>query len=179
MALRDTVSASLTAPQDERGWVDVTQTAHATLTVTSRTVAPKGRAVQPLHRLVRKHTTLIGVLLALSLAMKLLMPAGFMPVVEDGRIVVSICSGTERTTAVVAIPGMARGAAESGKSDGKAELPCAFAGLSLPSLAAINPIQLAALILFILALGLAFSIQQPPTAAVRLRPPLRAPPALT
>lgn len=130
-----------------------------------------------LRRLVLCNRPLAISALALALLMKLAIPAGFMPSVSDGQIVVSLCSGTGASTIVMTIPGLEHGKPDGGGHPGKAEQPCAFAGLSAPSLAAADPVLLAAAILFVLALGirplpLPASITPP-----YLRPPLRGPPA--
>jgi hypothetical protein len=52
---------------------------------------------------------------------------------------------------VITIPGLEQGKPDGGDHPGKAEQPCAFAGLSAPSLAATDPILLAVAILFALA----------------------------
>lgn len=67
--------------------------------------------------------------------------------------------------------------ASSNKSGGdsnnsKAEQPCAFVGLSAPSLAAAAPFLLAAAILFVLALGMRPLALPGSTAPPYLRPPL-------
>lgn len=132
--------------------------------------------MQPLRRLVASHRLVAGAILALALAMKLVMPTGFMPTVADGRIVVRMCSGTGPMTMVMTIPGL-----EQGKHDGEGhpdrhEPPCAFSGLSAPSLAAADPILLALAILFVLSMGVR-ALAAPTTAAPPyLRPPLRGPP---
>lgn len=131
-----------------------------------------------LHRLVLSNRPLATAILACALLMKLVMPAGFMPTVSNGQIVVSICSGTGPMTMVMTIPGLEHGKSDGSEHHGKTEQPCAFSGLSTPSLAATDPILLAAAILFVLALG-ALPITLPvATAPPYLRPPLRGPPAL-
>lgn len=116
--------------------------------------------------------------------MKLVMPAGFMPTVSNGQIVIRICSGTGPMTTVMTMPQLEHGPGlEHAKSEGdghqgKAEQPCAFSGLSAKSLAAADPVLLAGAILFILALGtrpLVLRVSAPPPY---LRPPLRGPPAI-
>jgi len=119
---------------------------------------------------------LASVVIALALAMKLMMPAGFMPTVTSGQIIVSICSGTGPTTMAIAIPGLEHGGqGDHGKQDG-AEQPCAFAGLIAP-LAAADLALLAIAILFVIALGFRPMVQWVATAPPYLRPPLRGPPA--
>lgn len=130
-----------------------------------------------LRRLFHIHPGIAVAIVALALAMKLLVPAGFMPTVSNGRIVVSICSGTGPMTMVVAMPGMAHHApADTPRHDEGASAPCAYAGLMAPSLAAIDPLLLA--IALFVAMALALRPVAPPLVAVpaRVRPPLRGPP---
>lgn len=133
--------------------------------------------MQPLRRLVASHRLVAGAILALALVMKLVLPAGFMPTVAEGRMVVRMCSGTGPMTMVMTIPGF-----EQGKHDGKGhsdkhEAPCAFSSLSSPSLAAADPILLALAILFVLAMGIRALAAPTTVAPPYLRPPLRGPPA--
>jgi len=108
--------------------------------------------------------------------MKVLVPAGFMPTLDHGEIVISICSGTGPMTMVMAMPGMEHG--KKGDSQhGKTEQPCAFSGLSAPSLAAADPILLALAILFVMALALRPMVPSVVQQRPHLRPPLRGPPA--
>lgn len=107
--------------------------------------------------------------------MKIVVPSGFMPTISNGRIVVSVCSGIGPTTMVMTIPGLEHKSDSEGHQ-GKAEQPCAFAGLSTPSLAAADPFLLAAAILFVLALGMRPLVLPTSTAPPYLRPPLRGPP---
>ncbi|MGA1807345.1 hypothetical protein VHN57_17185 [Sphingobium sp. WW5] len=131
-----------------------------------------------LRKLVLANRPLACAVLVLALMMKIVMPAGFMPTVSNGRIVVSICSGTGPMTMVITIPGLEHGKSGSDGHQGKAEQPCAFSGLSAPSLAAADPILLAAAILFVLALGTRPLVLRASTAPPYLRPPLRGLPAI-
>ena len=84
--------------------------------------------------------------IALALLMKLLVPAGFMPVVSEGGITIEICAGTVPARTSME-PGMAAGMAatmpgmhhqdQSDHQDGSdhqgREMPCAFAGLTAPA----------------------------------------------
>lgn len=137
---------------------------------------PKGNAVQPLRRLAMSNRMLAGMVIALALAMKLFIPTGFMPTLDDGHIVVSVCSGMGQTKMVIAIPGLEKSQSKDGQHS-KAEQPCAFAGLSAPSLAAVDPLLLAIAILFVLALGIRPLAKPASKAPPYLRPPLRGPPA--
>jgi hypothetical protein len=133
--------------------------------------------VQPLRRLLMSNRPLAMAILVMALLMKLAVPAGFMPAMSDGKIVVGMCSSTGATTMAITIPGLKHGAPDGGEHPGKAEQPCAFAGLSAPSLAAVDPVLLTFAILFVLALGLRPLLLTAAHAPLYLRPPLRAPPA--
>ncbi|MGI4877107.1 MAG: DUF2946 family protein [Janthinobacterium lividum] len=121
---------------------------------------------------------LVALLCAATLLLKLLVPAGYMVGNENGRITIELCSGVASRPMTMAMPGMHGDMIGHGKSQdhGKAEMPCAFTALSAISLGAIDPIQLVALVAFVMAAGL-LPVVLP--AAVRpsyLRPPLRGPP---
>ena len=137
-----------------------------------------------------QHRALAGALFALALLVKLLVPAGYMPAASGG-IALQLCGGIVPAPAVkpapgaMQMPGMAHHtAAEQKNHDGHddspehpgADMPCAFAGLALPSLAAVDPLLLA----IALALIVAAIFRVATTRAVRrsphLRPYLRGPP---
>ena len=103
---------------------------------------------------------------ALALAMKLIVPAGFMPTISDGRFIVTVCTGTGPMS--MAMPGL---------DHGKSEAPCAFAGLAAPSLAAADAVLLAAAIVFVVALGVQPIGPRKTPDVPHLRPYLRGPPA--
>ena len=110
------------------------------------------------------------------LLLKLLVPTGYMIASDHGRMTVTICSGTTPRTMTMETHG---GMPDRGKSKdhGQAEMPCAFSSLSAAMLGAIDPIQFAALIAFVLALGLKATVPPAPSRPTYLRPPLRGPPA--
>lgn len=114
-----------------------------------------------------------------TLLLKLLVPTGYMINNDHGRVAITICSGFGPATMTMDMPGMHGDMPDDGKSKdhGKTEMPCAFSGLSAAMLGSIDPIQLAALIVFILALGLIATIPPAPSHPAHLRPPLRGPPA--
>ena len=118
-------------------------------------------------------------LCAATLLLKLLVPTGYMIDSDHGRIAITICSGTTPRTMTMDMPGTHGDMADHGKSKdhGKAEMPCAFSSLSAAALDAIDPIQLAALIAFVLAIGLAVTVLPASSRPAYLRPPSRGPPA--
>ncbi|MGJ0239537.1 DUF2946 family protein [Novosphingobium fluoreni] len=127
------------------------------------------------HLLAQRHFALL--LCAATLLLKLLVPTGYMIDNASGRMAVTVCSGTAPRTMTMDMPGM-HGDTDHAKSKDheKAEMPCAFSGLSAAMLGSVDPIQLAALIVFILALGLIATVPPTPSRPAYLRPPLRGPP---
>jgi len=115
---------------------------------------------------------------AATLLLKLLVPAGYMIGTEHGRITIELCSGVAPRAMTMAMPEMHGDMPDHGRSQdhGKAEMPCAFSGLSAASLGAIDPVQLVALIAFVMAIGLSPAIQPATVRRGHLRPPLRGPP---
>lgn len=99
-----------------------------------------------------------------------------MPTMSDGQIVLTICSGTAPTTMVMTHSGMKHDKSDTGH-ESKGEQPCAFAGLSAPSLAAADPALGATALLFVQALGIGLLAPLAPAPVPYLRPPLRGPPA--
>lgn len=97
---------------------------------------------------------------------------------EHGRITIELCSGVAPQPVAIEMPGMHGDMPDHSKSrdHGKAEMPCAFSSLSAASLAAVDPIQLAVLIAFVMSVGLAGLALPPPYRRAHLRPPLRGPP---
>ena len=126
------------------------------------------------YLLAQRHLAVL--LCAATLMLKLLVPTGYMIDSNHGRMTITICSGTGPATIAMEMHG---GTADHGKSKdhGKAEMPCAFSGLSAAMTSAIDPIQLIALIAFVLALGLVATVLPAPLRRAYLRPPLRGPPA--
>jgi hypothetical protein len=129
------------------------------------------------HFIAQRHLAVL--LCVATLLLKLLVPTGYMIGDDHGRPTITVCSGMATRTMAMDMPGMDSAAADHGKSKdhGKAEMPCVFSALSAAVMGATDPIQLAALVAFVLALGLAAIILPGPSRPARLRPPLRAPPA--
>lgn len=135
--------------------------------------------MQAIRRLLaQRHFAVL--LCAATLLLKLLVPTGYMIGSEHGRMTVELCSEIAPQPMAVDMPGMHGDMRDHGKSKdhGKAEMPCAFSGLSAASLAAVDPIQLAALIAFVMSVGLAGLTLPLPSRRAHLRPPLRGPPAI-
>jgi hypothetical protein len=129
------------------------------------------------HLLAQRHFAVL--LCATTLLLKLLVPTGYMIDNDHGRMTVTICSGLGPATMKMDMPEMHGDMPDHGKSKdhGKAEMPCAFSGLTAAMLGSIDPVQLAALIAFVMATGLAVVVLPAPSCPAHLRPPLRGPPA--
>lgn len=145
------------------------------------------------HLLAQRHLALL--ILGAALLLKLLVPTGYMIDASGGRLSVIVCPGVVPRPAAPATPAVTHGdmaghhqamadhdapAHHDGPGQhGQVEMPCAFAGLSAAALGAIDPIQLAALIAFVLAIGMAPVVVPTVLRSVHLRPPLRGPPAFS
>ena len=133
--------------------------------------------MQPVRRLLaQRHLAVL--ICAATLLLKLLVPAGYMVRSDHGRLAITICSGTAPRTATTEMPEAHGAMPDHGKSKehGRADMPCAFSGLSAPAIGTTDPIQLAALIAFVMAVGLTGVVPLAPSRPAYLRPPLRAPP---
>ena len=130
-----------------------------------------------LRILILNHRTLALLLLAMTLCVKALVPAGFMVDRKAMVLTVSICAdglGTSTTQQMV-IP-MKPDSASHGSDHGKPDGNCAFTSLGSGALAAVDPMLLAVALLFILSLGFVGVLQRRPLVALRLLPPAQGPP---
>jgi hypothetical protein len=119
-----------------------------------------------------RHPSLAALILAATLLLRVLVPAGFMPVFEQGRVSLALCSGYGPVVAKPMHHGGHHMPAQQTQS------PCAFADLALPVLGGVDPLILAEALAFVAILALLLAVVATPRTPARLRPPLRAPPAL-
>ena len=127
-----------------------------------------------IRTLLRRHRALAALALACVLAVRLLMPSGFMLAPGAKVLTVVICTGVvgEHQTAQLVIPqNEQKPGHDASKND-----PCPYSGLSMASTAAADVPVLAAALAFIFALGFAAVAAIPCQRAPHLRPPLRGPP---
>ncbi len=124
------------------------------------------------HLLAQRH--LAVALCVAALLLKLMVPTGYMLGIDHGRVAITVCPGTMPAKPVMHHGDMVGHHAPADK--GKAELPCAFAGLSAAALGAIDPILLVTLIAFVLATGRRAFVRPLPVRPAYLRPPQRGPP---
>lgn len=132
-----------------------------------------------LRRLARDHACIAALLLAAVLALRVLVPAGFMPMAgADGRLTVMVCSGEGSRAMTIVIPGLGEGRGKPAPADrDKAGGPCAFAGHAAPWLSSVDPVLLIAALAAVAMLALFASRPFALRTAAHLRPPLRGPPA--
>lgn len=130
--------------------------------------------------LVRDHARLTLVLLALALAVKALVPAGFMLSPGHERFVtVTICADALSAPQEVRVALPPRHDTSGEPADAAAMgQPCAFAGLGLTGLGAADPVLLTAAIAFVLLTGLGLHPALPQRDTPFLRPHQRGPPAI-
>lgn len=122
---------------------------------------------------------LVLVLLALVLAVKAVVPTGFMLAGGGDRfLTVTICAdaGGAMRTMQIALPGKGDKAPDHTADNAT---PCGFAGLGHAMAGGADPLLLAGAIAFVLLLGLAPLRTLPLRKAPFLRPQLRGPPILS
>lgn len=114
-------------------------------------------------------------LVALTLLVKLLVPAGFMASINADGILVKLCTESGVQTVVLTANGQIKSpdAPEAGST---ADAPCAFAGHGAPLLSGVAPALLALAIAFIMLSGLRVAPIAPLPQPFYLRPPAIGPP---
>ncbi|WP_439817460.1 hypothetical protein [Zavarzinia sp. CC-PAN008] len=125
--------------------------------------------------LLTRHRWLALWLVCAALAMKVLIPPGFMPGMADGAMVITLCTG--QGARIILAPVSGGDDAPARASHQKAEMPCAFAGLSTPALAALDPVLLALLVAYVIARVRAVLPGVRCGRRVALWPPPHGPPA--
>jgi hypothetical protein len=154
--------------------------------------------VRSLRSFCYRHIRIAALVIVAALALKALIPAGYMIASADGFAIVpcptefgpAAASGPAPATPhdhhamvghsaamhhVMADPAPAPAKSDHG-GHAAAQQACSYAILSLALLPGADPIQLAAALAFVLALWLVFSSSLRQLSPARLRPPSRAPP---
>lgn len=149
--------------------------------MTAAAASPKGLRVTSLRRLLLDHRALAAWLLALALAVRLLVPAGYMIDRVDGRPVLAICSGYGPVRAApmaMTMPMAHAGAGHDapGEPHPVADSPCPFGALAQAVALPVVPLLLALAIAFAMALAMRPHRRPVLPDRIYLRPPLRGPP---
>lgn len=118
-------------------------------------------------------------LVALALAIKAIIPDGFMPSFGGTTISLQICADATGQSISTQITLPAKGSGDgSGGQDAKGQGLCAFAALGHGALPGVDPVLLLAALLFLFVLAFAPLAAATLRRLAFLRPPLRGPPAL-
>lgn len=134
-----------------------------------------------LRALFCDHARLTLALMVLALALKAVVPAGFMLAADGERfLTVTICSDATGVPQQmqVAIPHRQSQQDKQAEAADKGR-PCAFSGLGHDALGGADPLLLAAALAFILLVGVAPRPALPARDIAFLRPPLRGPPPVS
>ena len=145
--------------------------------------------MQAFRRLTDMHRRWWLVLCLAALALRLLIPAGHMPVIDAGGLAIVACPDAAAPMAVPrdrsTPPHHARTHRSGGHDDrhddgdrGGGQV-CAFAGLSAPLLGGADPLLLVAALAWIAATALAMRPLRIARRTPHLRPPPQGPPATT
>ena len=123
------------------------------------------------------HRWCAAAIIALALWIRLIVPAGFMPVFAGGVFHVELCSGRGVEPMPAAMPGMRH---DRGGHDmsGKDDRPCGFSGHAPASMAGADPILVVLAIAFIVATTFRMHTTQRAPRRGFLRPQPRGPPAI-
>ncbi|MGF7156016.1 hypothetical protein [Novosphingobium gossypii] len=138
--------------------------------------------MQAVRRLILARSQLAALICIAALALRVLIPAGYMISDDARKSQITLCSGIVQQQQEMATgePDTDHTMPEHDKSKehGKAEMPCAFSSLATQALGGAGAILLDAALAVVAGRALHAS---PPTAifpAPYLRPPLRGPPLL-
>lgn len=130
-----------------------------------------------LRRFTLQRPWLAIALLALAVAARVVVPAGYMPHGDgadaSGKLMVMVCTEFGSRTVAIDVPGMAD---PRGDAPMNADQPCSFSSAGLAWIGGVGPLVLSIALAFILALGFAPLTQPCLPQVAHMRPPLRGPP---
>lgn len=129
-----------------------------------------------LRQILLKRRQLALWLVAFALALKVIVPAGYMVREQGTTLTIAICgdaSGSHLTRQIV-LP--QRDASPDGGAQHAKSIACPYSVLDMAGSAGADPILLGLALGFILALGFVSSVAPEPSAHPHARPPLRGPP---
>ena len=144
--------------------------------MTNPTLQANGAAMRGLRAILLRHRALAMALVALALALRALVPAGYMPGRSaSSSFTVLVCADATGSATPITV----KVAREGAPADAKATESCAFAGLGMAALSAADPVLLAVALAFIIALGFGAVAIPALRRAPRILPPPCGPPALS
>ena len=128
-----------------------------------------------LRAFFRDHARLAWLVVALALAMKALVPAGYMVGSQGHVLTVEVCADATGGSQVhkIVVPGSEKPASDPGQAK---SAPCPWSAHSDSTLATVDAALLAAALAFILVLGFADARLPLRPAPKHVWPPLRGPP---
>jgi hypothetical protein len=133
--------------------------------------------MRSLRIFLRRYPALAIALLAMTLAVKALVPAGYMlaPDSKSLSLTVTVCTGIDTMQKTIEIPVHK---SQDGKSSHEkaGDSPCAFTALSHAPIGGADGILLALALLFVITAGFASITPNMAQTWRRLWPPLRGPP---
>ena len=135
--------------------------------------------MQRLRLLLATRPGAMAWLVACVLAMRMLVPGGYMPVAADDGIVLRLCAGATPTPAAphAAMAGMHHdGGDPQREMPTESAMPCAFAGLGFAAIDLPAPALATVAVAYALPAATRMVLPRPNAAQLRWRPPLRAPP---
>jgi hypothetical protein len=136
--------------------------------------------VTSLRRLLLDHRTLALWLAALALAVRLLVPAGFMVGRVDGRPVLQMCSGYGPVAPMAMAHGGHHGSGGHRDANHPAtDMPCPYGALAQAATTPVDPVLLVLAIAFVMALGVHATRWPALRDRAHVRPPMRGPPRLS
>ena len=133
-----------------------------------------------IRRFYRAYPGLLALICLVALAMKILVPPGYMVSQDTKTFTVKICNGVGKAEATIEVPFDPKTVGQD-KHDAAGDpqgTSCSFAGFSHLMATGADPVQLVLALLFILLAGLQLMQMPLPGVADRLRPPLRGPPVI-
>lgn len=128
-----------------------------------------------LRHALHRHVWLAATIIVLALAMRAIVPSGFMVMNNSKTFTIGLCNDMA-ATATLTIPMKKDASGTAGKEQGKGDGVCPYAGGAHAAIGGADPLLLAAAIAFVLAIAIRFVPIARPAPIARLRPPLRAPP---
>jgi hypothetical protein len=138
--------------------------------MTGRAAAISIQGVHPVRSFLLSNPILALAVGLAALALRLAVPAGFMPASDQGRFVLAPCGGAGTE------PSGPMRDMHPGKGSAEAQASCAFADLSLPATGGTGAVSVSVPPVYA-AVAAPFPGAMPPERSeLRLRPPLRGPP---